>query len=155
MKRLVTFILVLMVMAVLAAPVAANNGNGSGRGNGDGGGTVWNKKKCEDAGGYWYNERGVKSCNTIQAGDVEFPDTAWDDQDWEAIMDFLQRDPDDRTENTINVFVVLTIGTSQRGNVGAFGTRGTEEPKITCETLGNVFLPDSVCEWIASLGLPH
>ena len=145
MKRLVTFILVLMVMAVLAAPVAA-------RSHDDG---PMNKKKCEDAGGYWFNERGVKSCNTIQEGDVEFPDTAWDDQDWEAIMDFLQRDPDDRTENTINVFVVLTIGTSQRGNVGAFGTRGTEEPKITCETLGNVFLPDSVCEWIASLGLPH
>ncbi|TVR71149.1 MAG: hypothetical protein EA415_11755 [Sphaerobacteraceae bacterium] len=127
MKRLFTFILVLMVMAVLAAPVAANNGNGNGRGNGDGGGTVWNKKKCEDAGGVWSNNRGEKTCYLVQAVDVEIPDTAWGDPevDWENVLAYYRLDPENREGATRIIVLVVDYEITQLGNVGAPGTRST------------------------------
>lgn len=134
-----------MVMAVLAAPVAANNGNGSGRGNGDGGGTVWNKKKCEDAGGYWYNERGVKSCNTIQ--EVPFDRPVGEGEVDPVVRDFWAGIDDDEI---IGFLVLVATDQTQRGNVGAPGTSNTLATIITCTMLGlDDVLPPAVCDWIA------
>lgn len=142
MKRLVTFILVLMVMAVLAAPVAANNGNGNGRGNGDGGGTVWNKKKCEDAGGYWHNDRGVKSCNFITEQDYDGPDIGEGDPE-PHIRDFLW---DNLEEGDT---LELGVSYSQRGNVGIRGTAATFATSHFCKKLGvGEFLPQDVCDFL-------
>jgi hypothetical protein len=142
MKRLFLFILVFMIMAVLAAPVAANNGNGNGRGNsGDGSGTVWNKKKCEDAGGYWFNERGVKSCNFITEEEYDGPDVFESDPD-EDIRSFLAN----LDTGEIIVFVVMY---QQRGNVGAPGTADTFASSLTCQKLGvEGLFPDNVCDFL-------
>ena len=141
MKRLITVMLVLFALGTFVAPVVAN---GKGKGS-----DVINQPRCESMGGIWHKERGIKSCLTItEEGEVDFPRGAWEERDWEAILAFLERDPDDRTEETIGIYLLLLEGTSQRGNPGAFGTRDTAEPKITCKELGNIFLPQDICDFI-------
>jgi hypothetical protein len=134
MKRLIPIPIILVAIALLASPVIASDHNDSN--------SPMNKKQCEEAGGYWSNNRGEKSCNFITEVPYERPDVLTDEPD--ELRDFWANTSED------SVIIEFEQVSTQRGNVGIKGTSSTLRVVITCKMLGaSDLFPPEICDWIA------
>ena len=145
MRRLVTFILVMMVMAVLVAPAAAKH-------HGDD--SVWTPKSCKEAGGFWHQDRGTHSCN-FMTDTAERPDSVGSDPDDPLAVLWAELERD--MEAHIG-FILFYASHQQRGAVGNRGTSHSHEILFdnVCEALGpQELVHPAVCAMLYQLLFPE